>query len=57
MSQKTAYKVQEQVEYAIMFLCKHRLKETERNMSIRTSEYVDIVKKKEKKNSFVNGRV
>ena len=49
MSQKTAYKVQEQVEYAIMFLCKHRLKETERNMSIRTSEYVDIVKKKKKK--------
>jgi hypothetical protein len=32
-----------------MFLCKHRLKETEGNKSIRTSEYVDKEKKERKK--------
>lgn len=40
---KQPLKVKEQAEDTTMFLCKHRLKETEGNMSIRTTEYVDKV--------------
>jgi hypothetical protein len=53
---KRPLRVQEWVEDATMFLCKHRLKETDGYMSIRTSEYVHKVLKK-KKDSFVNGRL
>lgn len=50
---KQPLKVQEWVEDATMFLCKHRLKETEGNKSVRTSEYVDKEKRSgEKKRQF-----